>query len=254
MKNLLKKIEISPLLVLILIISILFRVEKQIYFLYLFCIIHEIFHLFGALIFKCQIIKFSISYFGCNLMLNDVEYLTPLKQIIIYILGPISYFISYVIMIIFFNINIITSYEFELYNTINISIALINLIPLYPLDGGRIFEVLFKIFFDIEKVFKIKKIISFISLLFLNLILIHKAQYILLIFINLISLISLFSNMEIINYLEKRLFYKNEFAVSYNNKCELYHFKNNYYLKKLKLLNEEEIITSKLIKVKRINK
>ena len=133
----------------IFLILILFYFTKQIkiYSLIMtFAIIHEICHLFAGLILKMKIkritimpiglsIEFKIPYEDLNskiLKSNKLE----LKKIFIAIAGPLSNIII-VLITLLLNINI------ELKNSIiysNLLIAMFNLLPLYPLDGGRILK------------------------------------------------------------------------------------------------------------------
>lgn len=146
-------IEIENLFVIILIsffISDKIKVFLTSYFVcYLFIIFHELAHIIFATIFgkKIKMIKLSIA--GVCVTFNNVE-LKTVKNLIIYIAGPLS---NICLAILFYNIDFILE--------INLFLAFLNLVPIYPLDGYNILSLFFnnKIIKNIEFIF--------LSLLFL---------------------------------------------------------------------------------------
>ena len=111
-----------------------------------FSFLHELGHIIAGVILKMKLEKIEIlpcgfsSSFKENLM--DYKYklknanLLELKKIIIAIAGPI---LSVILAILFTYIDItyITKQD-AIYS--NLLIAIFNLIPIYPLDGGRIIK------------------------------------------------------------------------------------------------------------------
>lgn len=133
----------------IIIFLILFYLTNQIE-IYLtilfFCIIHELGHLFTGLALKLKPENIEIMPYGLSVKLKtnpkDVNKkigkgnILEVKKIIIALAGPI---VSFILSIIFFNIDpIFITKQDAVYS--NILILLFNLIPLYPLDGGRIIK------------------------------------------------------------------------------------------------------------------
>lgn len=140
----------------ILFFLVLFYFTKQIkiYLLVLgFAFLHELAHLLVGLLlgFKPQVIK--IMPFGFNLQLipkvEECEIkikkatLVELKNIYVAIAGP---FFNLVIATIFSYIGLKTNNEIvDLITYSNLLIFIFNLIPIYPLDGGRILNSVLKI-------------------------------------------------------------------------------------------------------------
>ena len=127
-------IEVENLLIIILIsffISDKIKLFLTSFFVcYLFIIFHELSHIIFATIFGKKIIKIKLSLAGICVTFSN-EYLSVIKRIIMYLVGPIS---NFVLALIFNNIDFI--YE------VNLFLGILNLLPIYPLDGYNILLVI----------------------------------------------------------------------------------------------------------------
>ena len=141
----------------IFIFFILFYLTKQIKLyatIMVLCIIHELGHVVMGLIMGLKIEKIEIMPLGLSVSfkLNVDDYnkkirkgnILQLKKIAIAAAGP---FTNLIMLLIILNTNIdlkIVSNEILVYA--NILIMLFNLLPIYPLDGGRILKEFIQIF------------------------------------------------------------------------------------------------------------
>lgn len=141
----------------IFIFFILFYLTKQIKLyatIMILCIIHELGHVLMGLVLGLKIEKIEIMPMGLSVSfkLNIEDFnkkiqkgsILQLKKIAIAIAGPLT---NLIMLLIVLNTNInlkIVSNEILAYA--NILIMLFNLLPIYPLDGGRIFKELIQIF------------------------------------------------------------------------------------------------------------
>ena len=150
------KLKINILLILLI---ILFCITKQIdmyLILMLFILLHELAHIVVGKILKLKIDYIEIIPFGVSVKFVNNFYLyyleeyedekitNSLKNLLVAIAGPVLNVIIAVIIGVF-DINI---YNFTAENLvyINILIASFNLLPIYPLDGGRILEAILNIY------------------------------------------------------------------------------------------------------------
>lgn len=105
---------------------------------------HEIVHVLTAYFFGAELYKIKIGILGANAKLSNLEELTEKKKIIIYISGPLFNLLIAIISWLIFRYLYQDSFFIETFR-INLSLAMFNLLPAYPLDGGRILECILSI-------------------------------------------------------------------------------------------------------------
>lgn len=140
--------------------------------LMIFAIIHELGHLVAGLILKFKPeevkltpvglqIRFKIDSREYNEKIKEARSLN-IKKAIIALAGPLTNLIIAVVTIIigYFNVNIQNTYIYQIIIYANFLIAMFNLIPIYPMDGGRLLNELLKIFIGNKKAYKITYIVS----------------------------------------------------------------------------------------------
>ena len=133
------RIKINIQIFAIIIILILTKQIELYAWLMLFTLIHELSHMFTGLILKLKPKTLEIQPFGIGIVFESFEN-TEKNKIIIAIAGPLM---NIIIAIIFGFINIKSQY---IIINANILLAIFNLIPIYPLDGGRILKSIIKIY------------------------------------------------------------------------------------------------------------
>lgn len=130
------------------------------YICYLFIVFHELSHMFIAAIFGKEIKNFKFSLSGVNISFNNIKRLEKYKEILIYLAGPLS---NLLLASIF-------SYNKMIFE-VNLCLCLINLLPIYPLDG---YNILFNLFRNTKlnkyKILNYTTIIILIILFFLGII------------------------------------------------------------------------------------
>lgn len=130
-------IYVEELVLVVVLLSVFFTGIREYfsnYFMcYLFIAFHEFSHMFIASLFDIKTTRLNIRISGLSINLNNINR-QGLKWICIFLAGPIS---NVILAIMFYNIPIVY--------TINLVLAIINLMPIYPLDGYNILKLLLEI-------------------------------------------------------------------------------------------------------------
>ena len=161
MKNILNKIYFHPLFLLCTLVFILIGYFRFITYFMLIIIVHEFGHIFVSQLFRWNINKIIILPFGGLTKFNEIINRSLKEEFLIAVAG-----ITFQ-MIFFVMTNDLIEYRY--YSIINYFILVFNLIPIYPLDGAKILNVL------LNKVTSFKNSIIFtvlISYLFIMMLLI----------------------------------------------------------------------------------
>lgn len=123
----------------------------------IFCMFHEIGHLLAGLIVKMKPSQIKIMPFGFSISFkNDIDgynykilkgNLINFKKIFVAIAGPLT---NVAFALIFYNMNI-NNVDKQIIIFSNVIIFLFNILPIYPLDGGRILKEILHICFGVKK-------------------------------------------------------------------------------------------------------
>ena len=144
----------------IFIFLIIFYFTKQIEIyamIMLFALIHELGHLLAGILMGMKPEKIELMPFGVSISfkIKVEEYnkkikkgnMLEIKKILVALAGPLT---NFIIIIIASNINIDLFKALIVIYT-NFLIMIFNLLPIYPLDGGRILKGILHINFGIQK-------------------------------------------------------------------------------------------------------
>lgn len=142
----------------------------------LFAFFHELGHLFAGLIlgFKPQSLSINPVGLSISFKITADDYnekikkgnLLALKKLIIALMGPTVNFLLVIIFMLFDLELFGISREFVIYS--NMLIGLFNLIPIHPLDGGRIVKNILHIIDGLKNTYTYVNVISNASIIILT--------------------------------------------------------------------------------------
>ena len=135
-KNIFKYIYIDKLTYLFLLLSVLSASFIQVIIIFSLIIVHELGHLLMAKLLKIEIDKIYIYPLGGITKLNMNLNTNSLQESLVLLAGPILQLVFYAIYQL-----ILPEYQ-SLIEFYNYQILFFNLLPIYPLDGGKILNII----------------------------------------------------------------------------------------------------------------
>lgn len=230
MKKLLKCFKIHPITFIYFLMALLAGYFKNYIIIFLIVIFHEICHLLMAYFFHFDIKSMTLFPFGAYLDIPYFGQYHVIKEILVVTVGPLSHIIIYAILL--YIKPWIGPYSFHYALYFNKIMFLFNWLPIYPLDGYKLFLLLLSFVLPYKFTMQCASILS-ISLITVVIYLSLSPQT-LLIFIFLIVL-----QISHIQRLNQRyvafLLYRNHFCryqkVKINPGYSLYRPYKNIYLK-----------------------
>ena len=103
---------------------------------------HEAAHLISSVILNIKMDKFKVTIFGFNIN-TDLEQVGFFKKLLLFLAGPAC------------NIFLFLLFKNTAYNNFaqaNLFLAIVNMLPVVPLDGGNICKSVLQIFLDLKSV------------------------------------------------------------------------------------------------------
>lgn len=141
---------------------------------FIFSILHEFIHYMTASLFNYKSEKIAFGIFGGILYLKE-SFIKPVHELLIHVSGPLSNLIIAFVLINIYKTNhsdIIKDLIF-----INIILGAFNLLPFYPLDGGKIIRLYISFFLGYGRALKITTFFSGLFSFFLLIFGIYLVQY-----------------------------------------------------------------------------
>ncbi len=165
------KITIHSFTYIFLLISFLAGYFEYMYLLLLIIIVHEFGHASFAKIINFKFDKIIIYPFGGITKYSEDLNVNTNKELFV-LIGGIYFQLLFLLFIsIFYKYNFITEHVYSLFKNINILLISFNFMPVLPLDGGRLLNII------LDKVFsyKLSNVISIIiSFIIIVLFIIYK--------------------------------------------------------------------------------
>ncbi|MCR4435253.1 MAG: M50 family metallopeptidase [Clostridiales bacterium] len=131
------QITLDPLFLLIPPVVILSGFGTKFLVIYLSILLHELGHVLSALIFGRRINSFNVLPIGVTAVIEDGP-AEVWKRILIYLSGPLINILLAVLLSILSPYYLYGTDNMRFFISVNIGLAVFNLIPVKPLDGGRI--------------------------------------------------------------------------------------------------------------------
>ncbi len=129
---------------------------------FIFILIHELGHVLSGITLGLKIKKINMNLFGFSLEYENYGKKRILNKIIIDLAGPFVNLILFLIGII---------YKIPIIAYINLCILIVNMLPISPLDGGRVTKNILLLNNSYKETIKITRKVSAVSLIITSILL-----------------------------------------------------------------------------------
>ena len=246
------KFEVSPLATIFILFTLLTNSYKLFFIYFLITFIHELGHVIVAILFNLKIVKIKLLAIGFNAEIENLDYTSSLKELFITIAGPLTFYVSAYVLNYFYKIDFISYNACEQAKTINKYNFIFNLLPIIPLDGGRILKIIIDNFLTSKKSLIISSILSNIFTILFIYKTIATPQWMVYGFLVLTNIsFFLMINKRWRLFLINRLTIYNKYKPKIHCKMDIYRNKNNFFIKNKEIIGEKAAIIN-LIKNNRI--
>ncbi|MCF3941885.1 M50 family metallopeptidase [Oceanobacillus alkalisoli] len=162
-RNLLPPLHIHPILILFIGISLLTGTFMEMTIIFAIVFVHEMGHYLAAKFFRWRIKRVMLWVFG-GVMETDEHSNRPVKEeLIVTLAGPLQHIPIYAALEVLLSVGAISESLFQTALWYNTVILLFNLLPIWPLDGGKI------LFYFLSVILPFRKALDGIFLLSLSL-------------------------------------------------------------------------------------
>ena len=202
-------------------------------------LIHELGHYTIAKLNNIEVEKIIIYPYGGLVKMNHLINININKELAISVSGIIFQSIYYLTITFLYHNGIIREYIFNLFNTYNTSILLFNILPIYPLDGSKILNLLLSKILPYNIANKLNIVISIIFLIILIIINYYSVNYTTILIIGII-INNIYKYRKQIKYIyNKFLLERYIYNIKYS-KTKIVHKLDNMYKQKNHIIKEKD--------------
>src|SRR5699024_986191 len=158
-------IHIHPILIIFIFISLATGTFTHLFIILLIVLLHELGHYLMAQFFNWRINRIMLWIFG-GVMETDEHGSKPFREeFLVTIAGPVQHLFIYLLLYMnsFGVMHIISSPIVDLIFYYNTMILIFNLLPIWPLDGGKLLFLILSTFFPFRKAYNMNLLISMIG-------------------------------------------------------------------------------------------
>ena len=239
-KRLLNKLEINKYSYILLFISLLTGLFKEIVIVYIIVIIHEIGHVFVSKIFRWKLKKIVLYPFGGMSIYDDLIDKDLKEEFLVTISGPLFQILFFLLINYLYKNYYLNYNDYIIFKNYHYSILIFNILPLIPLDGSKILNIFLNKIFNFRISYDLTNIICTIFLL-LFVINNFNYSYLLLITFLLYELINIYKNKKYI--INKFILEKSLYKSNYKKYKTIFDKKNMYRNKKNIIKNKDIFIS-----------
>lgn len=147
------KIHIHPLLMVFIMISIVTGTFINLLIMFVIVLWHELGHYMMARYFNWHIESVVLWVFGGVMKTDEHGTCRLYEDILVTMAGPLQHLFIYLVLLLCDYFNILSPTLLQLAFQYNVIILLFNLLPIYPLDGGKLLFYMMSLFAPFRKAY-----------------------------------------------------------------------------------------------------
>ena len=118
-------------------------------------VLHELAHIFTAKAFRLPVPEVEITPFGGVAHMEDISQATPVQQFLVAAAGPLMSWLCCLVCAGLLQLQWVSLYQIEGFLRWNLLLLCFNLLPVLPLDGGRMLQAVLTPFIGWQKAMRI---------------------------------------------------------------------------------------------------
>lgn len=127
-------------------------------------IVHEIGHFLTGCFLKLKVKEISLFMFGGVTIFDEDLNLNIFKELLVVVMGPVVQMLFYMIVYYLYTKGFVSVNTMKKVSTINLILLEFNLLPILPLDGGKILNNILDLILSYDLAHKVSLAVSFLAL------------------------------------------------------------------------------------------
>lgn len=140
-------------------------------------LIHEMGHYLCARILNFRVDKVIIYPYGGMTKISDFINRDICEELLIATAGVIVQYLFYLVIVLLYKYGIVREYTYNLYALYNNQIIFFNLLPIYPLDGGKIINLILNKYLSYYRANIATIVVSLLMILLIIYLSIYRCSY-----------------------------------------------------------------------------
>lgn len=127
-------------------------------------IVHEMGHFLTGYFLKLKVKEISLFMFGGVTIFDEDLNLNIFKELLVVVMGPVVQMLFYMLVYYFYTKGFVSVSTMKKVSTINLILLEFNLLPILPLDGGKILNNILDLILSYDLAHKVSLAVSFLAL------------------------------------------------------------------------------------------
>jgi len=209
---------------------------NEFFIIFSIVIIHELGHILSAKIYGWKLDKISIyPYGGCVKFGEDLNK-SLYQEMIIMLSGPLTQILYFLFIIFLYNKGIITSRSYLLFKSYHYTLLTFNLLPIYPLDGGKLVNILTNLSLPYKK----GNLIVIISSVVITVVLLTLSHNVNFFFMGILLIFECLLYLKKQNFLYNKLLLERYLKNITHEKLKIIKNRNNMYQNKRHVIKDDK--------------